>query len=151
MDNCLICWLSFLLITIVLEPLKWFFTLPLIVETSVCSPFLISLTRTANCGTALSPKICDVSGHICRINAGQTLSTFRLIYYGSSLCVSSVRCVQHTQIYLLQRYLEEEFMQNYNCHFTKHFFKCNTKGDVTFLKIKVLYWHPWRFSNSRTF
>lgn len=58
----------------------------------------MSLSGIAICTTALWSTIWDVSGHICRINAGQTLSTFLDCYSSSSLCISSVCFVQYTQV-----------------------------------------------------
>ncbi len=91
----------------------------------------MSLSGIAICATALWSTICDVSGHICRINAGQTWSTFRLSYSSSSLCISSVCFVQYTQKCSLQRYLEEMFTQKLKiCLFKKPVIAWDAKGDL---------------------
>lgn len=91
----------------------------------------MSLSGIAICATALWSTICDVSGHICRINAGQTLSTFRLSYSSSSLCISSVCFVQYTRKCSLQRYLEEIFTHKLKiCLFKKHIITWDAKGDL---------------------
>lgn len=74
----------FLLNSVVLVTLKYIFTL----LQRYGHLFSFYLSGTGICVIALQSTICNVSGHICRNNAGQTSSTFRLSC--SSLCISSV-------------------------------------------------------------